>query len=434
MSDMKYFDNSFVIRQNSESKDGKKVYYDGDISTGRLDSYYTRMSDQALKSYAKEAKNGVPVLALHDQTLQIGRSVSGNYNDSNKSVRSNFYLQKELPLNGPGYATSDAYIDSVNEGTLRGLSIGAKVEKETCDFCSSEIKRYNFLGMTFAECSSGHYPGQKIYIDRKGKESKEPKKGLKEVTITSTIEKADLKEFSVVPFAATPGAKVIRGHAREALTAGKLEEKHLHQLSLNYKISRSDIENIPQPIPKGDIDMDDKKDLSQTETVELQEENDRLKADLENSKELRAAYQQRYEDECVKTAENDEKIQQLEQIEDLYHKQEDTIKELRTEIADLQKRMVNVRHTESKAERYDKLCEKAREEVVFQYTRANSTKCTPEMEELQRKRVEKIDDYDELVTRAALYRDDARRLVLGKGREEIRSAPTEPEIDEHKFQ
>ena len=437
MSDMKYFDQSFIIRQNSgsESEDGVKVYYDGTISTGKLDAYNTHMSDQVLRSYAKTAREGegVPVLALHDQTLQIGRSESGKFNNIEKSVQSKFYLQKNLPLNGPGYGNSNAYIESVDAGTMRGLSIGAKVEEETCDFCNSDMKRYSFLGMTFAECQNGHYPGQKIYVDRKGNEVKEPKKGLKQITITSTIQKADLKEFSVVSFAATPGAKVITNKARKALADGKLEEKHLIQLSDNYNIARSDIESTIQPIPKRGTIMDDKKDLSQTDIVELKEELARVKTDLENSKELYNEYQTRYDQECVKTTELEEKVDELEQIQEKYHQQEAALSERDAEIADLQKRMVNIRHIESKSERYDQLLETAREEVVFQYVRANNPKCTPEMEERKRKSLESCEDYTYLVNSAALYRDDARRAILGK--DAVRKEPKtiESKIDEWKY-
>ena len=97
------------------------------------------------------------------------------------------------------------------------------------------MKRYSFFGMSFSEDENGHYPGQTIYVDKKGKEIKEPKKGLREVTITSTINEADLKEFSVVPFGATPGAEIAQ-NAMRAYKSGKLEDKHRIQLNSEYEM------------------------------------------------------------------------------------------------------------------------------------------------------------------------------------------------------
>ena len=70
---------------------------------------------------------------------------------------------------------------------------------------------------------------------RQGKEVKEPKKGLREVTITSTINEAELKEFSVVPFGATPGAEIAQ-NAMRAYKSGKMEDKHRIQLNEQYQM------------------------------------------------------------------------------------------------------------------------------------------------------------------------------------------------------
>ena len=213
----------------------RREEFDGTISNTNLDSYNTHIGENALRSFARSARKGVPVLAQHDRFTQIGRSTGGTYKSAEKNVSSTFYIQRDLPLNGPGYGSSNAYIDAVDEGTMRDLSVGFVPTQETCDYCDSEMKRYSFFGMSFSEDENGHYPGQTIYVDKKGKEVKEPKKGLKEITITSTINEAELKEFSVVPFGATPGAEIAQ-NAMRAYKSGKLEDKHRIQLNEEYQM------------------------------------------------------------------------------------------------------------------------------------------------------------------------------------------------------
>ena len=213
----------------------RREEFDGTISNTNLDSYNTQIGEKALRSFARSAREGVPVLAQHDRNTQIGRSTGGTYSSTEKNVNSQFYIQRDLPLNGPGYGSSNAYIDAVDEGTMRDLSVGFVPTHETCNYCGLEMKRYSFFGMSFSEDENGHYPGQTIYVDKKGKQTKEPKKGLKEITITSTINEADLKEFSVVPFGATPGAEIAQ-NAMRAYKSGKMEDKHRIQLNEEYQM------------------------------------------------------------------------------------------------------------------------------------------------------------------------------------------------------
>ena len=112
MSDLKYRE-AFQVRPASQYKKGKKkkkgmsrrAEFNGDISNANLDSHNTHMGDGALRSFAKQAREGVPILALHDRNTQIGRSTSGTFSTSRKSVNADFYIQRGLPLNGPGYAS-----------------------------------------------------------------------------------------------------------------------------------------------------------------------------------------------------------------------------------------------------------------------------------------------------------------------------------------
>ena len=434
MNDIRYLNNSLVLRQDastSSSSSDNKVYFEGTISSRKTDTANTTMSETALRSYAKNAREGVPVLPEHKLTGQpIGRSTGGKYNTSDQTVTAKFYIQRGLKLNEAGYADTDSYIESMQAGTTTDLSVGAKVDKETCDFCGMEMRRFKIFGMAFVEDSNGHFPGQKIYVDRKNQEVKKTQKNLKELTITSTIQKADLKEFSSVTFGSNPDSKVF-DRAKEAFEQGQLEERHLHQLSLQYNISRDDLESA-QPLPKRRTTMstDNEKTLNSTELIGLQEDKKRLQLDLDNANQLKGEIEVRYEQECAKTQELEQKIEELEDVEELYHKQEKTLAERDDEIKDLQRRTVNVAYSESKAERYDRLCDVAREEVIEQYIRASGRDCTKEMIDRKQKHLDNIDDYEQLKSWASMYRDDARRNAIGnKGTITPRSSSTKGSDD-----
>ena len=309
------------------------------------------------------------------------------------------------------------------------------------------MKRYNFFGLTFSEDKNGHYPGQKIFVNRKNEQVKKQEKGLKEKIITSTIEKADLKEFSTVTFGANPDTQIVR-QAKEALDQGQLEEKHLHQLSLNYNIMRSDLDAHPEPISpvvynaKGDTSMDNDKDLTQTEIAEYIEENDRLKAQLENSNQLRSEVSENHKLEYAKRIELEDKVEELEKFRDLSHDQGEEIKRKDTEIAELQDRMTNIRNIEYKASKYDDMCSIARERAVEQYSKlqnVSNIKTPVELIERKRKSLKKIDDYEMLVEWGDRYlekRDDAlaRDALRREKGEKTIAISQKPEIDKSRFQ
>ena len=408
MSDIRYRE-AFQIRPASKYKGKKKkkkgmsrrAEYDGVISNTNLDSYNTHIGEKALRSFASDSRNGVPVLALHDRNTQIGRSTSGRYSNVDKNVTSEFYIQRGLPLNGPGYATTDAYIDSVDEGTMRDLSVGFVPKHETCDYCNSDMKRYSFFGMNFSECQNGHYPGQTIFVDKKGKESKEPKKGLREVKITSTIQEADLKEFSVVPFGATPGAEITENVMR-AYKDGALEEKHRIQLNEEYQIrfdTRSNkplidkfIKSIEKTNKSGDQRMATTNDYIQDliERAEEEKNTDQVEA-LERT-----------------VAERDEACEELDRLQERYGDENgdidaafitlnETIEQLR---ADASKK------TEVEKE-YNKILKNARSEAMHQYDRKHKFQASPVEREQTEQQLEDTNSYSAIMMLKNAWQDSA---------------------------
>src|SRR5688572_3320672 len=69
-------------------------FFRGEISSTRLDSYYTHMLLSSLQNYAREAAAGVGFLPSHDhQHLPIGGSLTGELSEQPEVsiVRADFY-------------------------------------------------------------------------------------------------------------------------------------------------------------------------------------------------------------------------------------------------------------------------------------------------------------------------------------------------------
>ena len=97
MNDIRY-KSAFTIKNSNRSMskrsndNPKRKVFNGTISNSNLDSYNTRIGEKALRSFARSARNGVPVLAQHDRFTQIGRSIKGTYNSDQKNVESELYV------------------------------------------------------------------------------------------------------------------------------------------------------------------------------------------------------------------------------------------------------------------------------------------------------------------------------------------------------
>ena len=411
----------------------RREEYDGVISNTNLDSYNTHIGVRALKTFAKDARKGVPVLALHDRNTQIGRSTGGTFSNINKDVTAEFYIQRGLPLNGPGYANSDAYIDSVDEGTMRDLSVGFVPKQESCDYCGTEMKRYNWFGISLSECENGHYPGQKIFVDKNGKQVSEPKKGLREITITSTINEADLKEFSVVPFGATPGAEVAE-KVKRAFQEGAIEEKHRVQLNEEYQIRFDTRSNEPL------ID-EFLKSMGRESTSKQKSGGQRMATTIENRDELIQ--------EMISDARTDEKMDQANALSQIASERDelfDTIEEYKDKFGgedrDIEQNFIKLneeikklRNEDSRKsaieDEYYQLLDGIREQALEEYERKCDNQVSPTERERIEKRLQSTDSFfaiDEL--RSAWKASADAKYIYQQGRVTRDMAQDPDHIDE----
>lgn len=398
--------------EGTSSDDSNRAEFEGIISNNQYDSDYERMGEKALRQFARAATKGVKVLCEHNNRGQpIGRSLRGTYDSAAKSTTSKFYIQKGLDLrsgfDGGGYANTDSYIASAQEGTTRDLSVGAMVNKETCDFCSAAVKRYSFFGMTFMECENGHYPGQKLYKDKDGKLTTEETKRPTNERVTATIEEAELMEFSLVTFGSVPGAE-IQQELIKAWESGKLSEKHLMQLDDRFAI-KSGASGLVFPISSSaDGTSGSRSSIvvpkrigGSTMSVE------QLEKDLAVSKELNETLQKTLEDTTTELELARDKITALEKFEAQVGHLEDALKSKDDEIADLETNMANVRANEYRLKQLDDLLAKERAEALQQYIRANPT-ASDKAREMEESKLDSIQDLDSIRAHKNLWRDIAR--------------------------
>ena len=413
MSLNKYISGGLSIRSegiNSEDPIWHKG--SGIISDPSVDSHFTRMSKKLLEKFTESSDTEeIPVLVHHDSDAQIGKSFSARLNEKDE-VEVEFGIRKELELNSPGLSSSDDYAKSIDSGIIKGLSVGFLPKEMTCDRCEKEMEMYSIFGMLFSRCENKHYLGQKLYIDDEGKEHTKKAKDRKEVQVTALINDGDLREFSLVSFPSNKNAKILN-RAKEAFKEGKFKEEHLHQLSLNYGITRSVLEEDqePQMIPtRGDTTMDnDKKDVfGSRQEEELKEDIRRLQEEKKNLQTVASENQRKAERAEDKISDLETQVAELENIEEGYHQTREELKEKNKYIEDIDERLKTVRKNEYKVQRYDECVVQMRAAVKKAWGQANDDATAGEQER-KFKEIDTCDDLGFLIERVQSYTREARK-------------------------
>ena len=423
-----FYGGMIVKGSDSSSSSENKVEFSGIISNNQVDAGYEQMGERALRSFARSAGVGVKVLHEHNNRAQpIGRSLTGRYDASTKSTHSKFYIQRGLELRAGfdfgGYANTDSYIAAAEAGTTSDLSIGALVEKETCNHCGADVRRFSFFGMTFIECDEGHYPGQKLYKDKKGNLTTEITKRPTKERVTMTIEQAKLIEFSLVAFGAVPDAE-IQQDLIKAWEDGKITEKHLAQLDDRFAI-KSGASGLVFPVtPSSGNGTGGSRSRSVVPKLSIGGSTmsvEQLEKDLKNSKELNERLQKALEDATTELELSREKITQLEDYEAQVGHLQDALKQKDDEIADLESNNASVKANEYRLRQLDDLLAKERAEAMHQYVRANPT-ANDKARDAEEAKLDNIQDLDAIRAHKNLWRDIARE----KWSRTDGSAPTPP--------
>jgi len=193
-------------------------FWPAEISSNRLDSYYSRMHQSSLENFAADATAGVSFLDSHDsRKLGFGQSIRGVFeqvDSEKKRAVVDFYTIPGINFGGQhSYSSTDDFIRAVNGGLARDVSVGFYDGREICDICEMPV-----WGMT--DCQ--HWPGDQ-YERPTGER----------VTATYTIFDARLAEVSAVFDGATPEAMILK--AQRHLSAGDLTQSALQRLEVRYR-------------------------------------------------------------------------------------------------------------------------------------------------------------------------------------------------------
>lgn len=201
--------------------DIEPFFWAAEISSDRLDAYYTHMAESTLRNFANDAAAGVSFLDSHNaRNLGYGQSLTGRFEvDGDVSrVVSDFYTVPGIRFrNGPTYESTDDFIRAVTAKLVRDVSVGFYGGDMICDICGNSF--YDWWG-----CD--HWPGQEYAISDRGEET---------ITATFAIEDANLAEVSGVYDGATPQAQIIQ-RAQALADAGRLQMDVAQKLERQYRI------------------------------------------------------------------------------------------------------------------------------------------------------------------------------------------------------
>lgn len=195
-------------------------FFQAEISSTRLDAYFTHMTASTLANYAAEAADGVAFQdSHHTRALPLGRTLTGrveNLSDGLMRVVSDIFILPGLDL---GTATDDI-IAAIRAGVVKDVSVGFNGGRFLCDICKQDLFR--------SDCP--HIPGFEYAVDAPG--------GRTLVTATAGVEGAHLAEVSAVYAGATPGAAVLKAEA-EAV-AGRLKPEARQIIEARYRVRLPD--------------------------------------------------------------------------------------------------------------------------------------------------------------------------------------------------
>ena len=198
-------------------------FWRAEISSNRLDSYFTQMQPSTLRNFADAANQGVSFLNSHNsRELGLGYSLTGEFigaqNNGISRVIADFYTIPGIQL---GSVSTDNFIKGVRSGLIRDVSVGFHGGQYVCSICARDM-------MVDYQCN--HYPGLRYEV-------KDPTGYATLVSdrlCVAAIENGQLSEVSAVYDGATPSAMISR--ATEAARDGRLTERQVSLLEQQYRM------------------------------------------------------------------------------------------------------------------------------------------------------------------------------------------------------
>lgn len=198
--------------------EGRELFFfPAEISSNRLDAYFTRMAETSLVNYAREADEGRSFQNSHRwYELGFGRTLTGELEEDEAATRrvvSWLYTLSGLRLNE---LSTDDLIAGIRAGIIQDVSIGFYGGEFRCAICGRDM-------LWDWDCQ--HVPGLKYQrADKTGED-----------LAFAWVEDAHLAEVSAVYDGATPGAAILKAQ-REA-EEGRLNDRARQLLEARYRIA-----------------------------------------------------------------------------------------------------------------------------------------------------------------------------------------------------
>ena len=194
------------------ANDDDKYWIRVTASNDKPDLHHSIMDPETtLRNFESDAKTE-PGVALKDhhayRSFGYGRSHNAVLTDKNV-LMIDFYILKNMEYEGHGreFRTSDKLIRAIEHGLINQVSVGFYGEREVCNLCNLERRRWYWWDNEDANEYCRHKPGKKYEHDGKM------------LTATYTVYDARLKEVSLVEF----------GSNRDTAIENKREIQHLVQ-------------------------------------------------------------------------------------------------------------------------------------------------------------------------------------------------------------
>ena len=234
-----------LTRDLAMPADVEPFVFSAEISSDRLDAYFTHMAESTMKNFAADASAGVSFLDSHNHSkLGFGQSLRGEFEQSKNRVLADFYTVPGVRFGGQlSYESTDDFIRAIEAALVRDVSVGFYGGDIICDICGNSLYDWQ---------NCPHWPGVEYAVGDKGE---------KTIIATFTIEDARLAEVSAVYDGATPGAMIQR--ATEMAEAGKLEPETARRLEIKYRIK---LPGAARSWPG--IDKQDKPSLERTDKMD----------------------------------------------------------------------------------------------------------------------------------------------------------------------
>lgn len=218
-----------VLRDRFDlGEDETPFFFPAEISSTRLDAYFTHMMESTLRNFAEDAAAGVSLLDSHDaRKLGFGYSLTGMYEAGGETKRTvaDFYTIAGIRFGGQhSYASTDDFIRAVRAGIARDVSVGFYGGTWICDICGGDARYWS-------ECP--HILGMQYPIGEQGEAM---------VTATAGIDGANLAETSIVYDGATPGAMVLK--INQMADAGELEPDAARVIETAYRIKLPQVHRV----------------------------------------------------------------------------------------------------------------------------------------------------------------------------------------------